>query len=149
MQKHLDAMVTGDITPTHAPSCQLCYSAEMQADQQPGRRKLPLTLDEGWATALGKPQFCSRLRFTSAEISTAAALAFLPRDNFPAHANPPGHITGHHMWALLQLLSSAGTQRSCRRVQGSASPRCKRLPQQPHCTQTLKTPSKITKTAVN
>lgn len=59
LQKHLDAMVTGDITPTHAPPCRLHYSAEMQADQQPAQRKPPLTLDEGWAAALGKPQFCS------------------------------------------------------------------------------------------
>ena len=34
LQKHLDAMVTGNITLTHAPPCRLHYSAEMQTDQQ-------------------------------------------------------------------------------------------------------------------
>lgn len=59
LQQHLDAMVTGDITPTHAPPRWLHYSAEMQTDQQLGQRKPHLTPDEGWPTAFGKPQFCS------------------------------------------------------------------------------------------
>lgn len=49
-------------------------------------------------------------------------------------------VAEHHAWALLQVFSSAGTQKSCMQVQGSTSPRCKRLPQRPHYTQVLKNP---------
>lgn len=129
LQKHLDAMVTGDITPTHAPPCRLRYSAEMQTDQQPGQRKPPVMLDEGRATARFFHYFFSRS---------------------PAHAIPPGHSTEHREWAPLRVLSSAGSRSpACRReAQGSTSPRRRRLPQQPHCTQTLEIPSETFKMAL-
>lgn len=79
-------MVTGDITPTHAPPCRLHYAAEMQTDQQPGQKKPPLTRDEGWATALGNPQFC--IPTYECRGVSSRCLGFSPRGKPPSPCHP-------------------------------------------------------------